>query len=192
MSSPLDDWPAYPIGPKDSIFALGVASCKFAELESIVHFMFATVFDFGLDTAIMIASKIGLEATIELTERQLPKTGWVESINDLVSYFFEGFGICFENRNHLMHSNFTWAPVPILYKTTKKGTVQIAAPSFSELRQIADDMNAFTRYGRQLANAINNQKIDADIPKFPASAFPLPDKPPLPRRLDYSPDPRAL
>jgi hypothetical protein len=154
--------------------------------------MFATVFDFdSLTTATMIASKIGLEATVELTQRQLPKVGWEESVNDLVTHFFEGFRICFENRNHLMHSNLTWAPVPILFKTTKKGTVHMASPSASELRQVADDMNAFTNYGRDLGNAINARKSGVG-PILPVSAFPLPNKPSLPRELQYSPDPRAV
>ena len=42
---------AYPTGPKDSIFAMGVASIKWAELESVLHFMFGTIFDLDLARA---------------------------------------------------------------------------------------------------------------------------------------------
>jgi hypothetical protein len=42
-------WPPYPIGPRDSIFAMGVASIKFNELESVLRFIFGTVFGLRAD-----------------------------------------------------------------------------------------------------------------------------------------------
>jgi hypothetical protein len=58
----------------------------------------------------------------------------------------------------------------VLLKTTKKGETHAAVPKLEELRQIADDINVFSEYGRQLVNAINLAFKFA--PVSPVSAFP--------------------
>jgi hypothetical protein len=190
------EWPAYTLGSHDSIFALGVASCKFAELEGAMHFIFSTIFDFGLDTGQMVAAKIGNEAALDLMQRELPRAEILKqpripaSASADVEYFIKGVALCLKNRNHLMHSNFAWHTQPVLFKTTKQGLTQIAVPTLAELRQIADDIHAYCGYGRQLGNAINNKKFTPPI--FPDAAFPWPDKPALPRELQYSSEPQAL
>ena len=60
----------------------------------------------------------------------------------------------------------------------------------TELREVADAIQVFTEYGRHIGNWINN--TFSEPPIVPVAAFPLPDKPSLPRSLDYSPDPRPL
>jgi hypothetical protein len=184
------EWPAYQTGPRDSIFALGVASTKFNELESSLRFIFGTVFDLNRDDTTMIAAKIGNEAVVILTRQKLPETGWPQQHQDDIAYFLKAFGICATNRDHLAHSAIAWiiADKTILFKTTKQGTTHMAAPTLTELRLVADDMNTYSEYGRQLGNAINNRLWQP--PVFPPSAFPWPDRPALPRSLDYSPDPR--
>jgi hypothetical protein len=194
--APAPEWPAYSLGPHDSIFALGVASSKFAELEGVMHFMFSTVFDLSLETGQRVAAKIGNEAALDLMGRELASAEILKqprvpaSAAADIEYFIKAFGLCLLNRNHLMHSNFAWHSQPILFKTTKQGLTQMAAPTFAELRQIADDIHAYCAYGRHLANCINNRKFTPPI--FPEAAFPWPDKPSLPRELQYSSEPRVL
>lgn len=185
------DWPAYPTGPRDSIFALGVISIKFAELESILIALFGNTFDFGRDEATVIAAKVGGKAVLELTAQQLAKTRWSDEAKDLMAHFITAFGICFENRNHLMHSTLAWSQHTILYKTSKQGNTIASIPKTSDLRRIADDMETYQHFGRKLCNAISNLSIDS-IPVFPVSLFPLPDKPPLPYRLNYTTGPQVL
>jgi hypothetical protein len=185
-------WPAYPVGPRDSIFAIGVASIKYTELESVLRFMFATVFDVSRDDAMMLVSKMGAAASVTLMQRKLPSIEWTDTIKEHVTHFIEAFGICSVNRNSLLHSELAWieAKETVLFKMTKKGSTDMAVPSLGELRQVADDMNTYCNYGRQLGNAINNTK--AEIPVFPVSAFPWPSKPPLPRNIPYSSGPHPV
>jgi hypothetical protein len=79
----------------------------------------------------------------------------------------------------------------ILFKTSKQGRTLGAVPTLSELRQVADDMHAYSEYGRALVNYINNAALSA-VPVYSISAFPLPDKPPSPHSLHYSSDPQYL
>ncbi|MGO8908232.1 MAG: hypothetical protein ACLQDM_02725 [Bradyrhizobium sp.] len=190
MSSTRDEWPAYQTGPRESIFAMGVVSVKFAELESILTFMFATVLGIGIDTATKIISKIGIGPCLQLTSQMLATKKWSRATVELVEYFLEGAAICTENRNHLMHSNLAWTgdEHTVLFKTTKQGNTMIAVPRPSELRRIADDINEFILYGRQLANAINN--TSEEVPIFPA--FPWPNKPRKPVALKFTSEPVTL
>lgn len=191
-----DDWPEYAVGPKDSLFALGVASSNFTGLEMVMQFIFATVLDLTIENSEMISAKMGAEATVILMRQKLGTLKWEDHIKDRVLHFLRGFDICLENRNHLMHSEISWlmgtyeTEKTFLFKRTKKGEMHVAAPRLPELRQIADSMMIFTHYGRRLGNWINNHSFDP--PTFPDAAFPLPDKPALPHSLDYSSDPQAL
>jgi hypothetical protein len=52
-----DDWPEYAVGPKDSLFAIGVASSNFTALEAVMQFIFATVLDLTIENSEMISAK---------------------------------------------------------------------------------------------------------------------------------------
>jgi hypothetical protein len=191
-----DDWPEYAVGPKDSLFAIGVASSNFTALEAVMQFIFATVLDLTIENSEMISAKIGAEATVILTRQKLATLKWEDRIEDRVQHFLRGFNICLENRNHLMHSEVSWTATvhptekTFLFKRNKKGELHMAGPKLPELRRIADSMMIFTHYGRRLGNWINNHSTDP--PTFPEDVFPLPDKPALPHSLEYSPDPQPL
>jgi hypothetical protein len=197
---PPKDWPSYPIGPKEGVFAIGVASTKFTELESILSFLFGTVFGMVRDDATMIVSKIGNEAAVALMqqkiirrpseeERDAPPTPLQEQAADHLAHFIKAFNVCLENRNHLMHSGLAWTGTigdPILFKTTKQGRTHASAPTLDELRGVADDIHRYCDYGRAIGNAINLRLSDPPI--FSGAVFPWPDKSPLPRSLRYTQD----
>jgi hypothetical protein len=188
----IDGWPSYPIGPRKSIFAMGVVSIKFAELESVIIFMLATVTGSSVDAATKIASKIGTASCQYFARQMLPRHEWSEQANELVEHFFKGVAVLTDNRNHLMHSNLAWTASEhtVLFKTSKRGNTVMAVPRLNELQQVADDMEAFISFGRQLANAINNES--SAIPIFPKSAFPWPNKPATPSALVFTPGPHPL
>jgi hypothetical protein len=191
-----DDWPEYAVGPKDSLFAIGVASSNFARLEMVMQFIFASVLDLTIQNSEMISAKIGAEATVILTRQKLATLDWAEDTKDRVRHFLRGFDICLENRNHLMHSEASWlmgtyeTDKTFLFKQTKKGEIRAASPKLPVLRNVADSMQVYIHYGRRLGNWINNHSTNP--PAFPDAVFPLPDKPALPPNLDYSPDPQPL
>jgi hypothetical protein len=192
----LQEWPQYATGPRESLFAIGVASSNFAALESVLHFMFGTLFDLGQDDYSMIASKIGTEAALILMRQKLDFLDWPQDTKDRIQHFLKGFEICLANRNHLVHSEISWlmgtheTEKTFLFKRTKKGELQMAAPRLPQLREIADTMHVYAQYGRGLGNWINNHRTEP--PTFPDAAFPLPDKPASPAILGYSSDPQPL
>lgn len=184
------EWPAFQLGPRESVFAIGVASVKFVELESVLYFLFATTFALHNDDATMIVAKAGTEAATALLRQRLPATEWDDKTRDAVAHFLKAFAICAKNRNQLMHSNLAWsADATLFFQTTKQGRTEMANPTLAELRNVAEDINTFVLYGRNLGNAINAASAVAPIP---ANAFPWPEKPTLPEPLDYSSEGRPV
>lgn len=187
------EWPAYPIGPRDSIFAVGVTATRFAELESVLRFIFGTVFQLSLDDSTILVSKMGNEAAVTLIRQKMESAPIQSFVKDHVLHFLTGFGACKDARGHLMHSGLAWAggaDYNVFYKTTKQGRTLVAAPTLEELRAVADDIVHYIDYGRMLGNAINNASEEPTI--FPASMFPWPNKPSAPAKLVFSSDPIAI
>jgi hypothetical protein len=174
--------------------ALGVASTKFVELESVLYFLFGTLFSLGRDDQIMVVAKIGDEAALTLMQQKLERLDWPPNVKELIVHFIDAFNICNENRAALAHSGVAWAGPfgrTLLFKTTKKGKAHGAAPKLAELRRVADDINRFCDYGRSLGNAIN-QRLASDPPWSPGGVFPLPHKLPSPHKLEFRAGPFAL
>lgn len=132
-------WPAYAIGPRESIVAMGVASIKFVELESVLRFLFGTIFGMSRDDTAMMTAKLGNLDITNLMQQKLPETGWDAATVDLVEHFIKAFNRCREARNHLMHSSLAWTgdTSTVLFKTTKKGETHAAVPAMEELRTVA-------------------------------------------------------
>jgi hypothetical protein len=175
------DWPSFAIGPDDSIFALGVISLKFMELETIFQFLFGAILRLDRDQTKVISAKLGTTAALELLSRdRVAETTWSEDVKDHVLHFLSAMKICADNRNHLMHSGMAWRfgdKRVVMYKRSRPGSLLALSTTLAELRQVADEMNFYCVYGRKLDNAISN----------PATAFPLPKKKPdLPVKLEYS------
>lgn len=185
------DWPPYSIGPSDSIFALGVISVKFVELESVFQFIFETILglDAEKDQGNIVFARLGTKPALQASEDCLPKTRWSDEVKDQVSHFLAAMDVCAENRNFLMHSHLAWrfGDETMLFKKSRAGNDLYLSIPLAQLRQVADEMNAYRNYGRMLANAINNTK--GDVPIFPVTAYPWPKKPDLPLKLKYLPVP---
>ena len=158
------DWPAYQIGPKDSIFALGVVSVNYARLEFAVHAMFATILGIGGALSYRLMYKISPEMRDKLMREMLPTRHWPKPVHDRASYFIEAHKICYENRNKLMHSNLISGSdqAIVLYKIGRDGRSTLTNPTLGELRQVADDMNKLFDYGLWLSESDQRRSFGSD------------------------------
>lgn len=186
--SATDSWPSYPTGDKDSIFAIGVISLKFVELEAVLIRLFATILRIPYETAQQISSRVGSSACSALTDQAAEKKrhGWSEDVQAHIEHFLKGFSVCTENRNNVAHSDIAWSSSNAevaLYKISKNGNEIMAVAELGHLHRVADDMNTYAVYGRQLANAINNHA--SETPIFDVGSLSWPDKPLPPHTLDY-------
>ena len=191
MTESLDlSWPSYDVGPRDCIFALGVVSLSYAQLEFAFSGMFKTVTGIDRNTAELLLPRIRNDIRLNLMRERLPQHGWPLDITDRVSSFLDAFDICAANRNDLMHSNvFLTADAIILYKTSNSGRTLSCNPTLKELHQIADDIHTLTDYGLVLSNVINLSLLASEN-SHPVP--PWPDAPPSSNRLQYSGDTREV
>ena len=159
-------WPRYPVGPKHSVFALGVVGINYAQLEFAVFGIFTTILSLERDVSSRLMYKLGPEMRDRPTRDRFPACEWPPEVVDLVQHFIDAHKICYENRNKLMHSNLhSLSPEAIiLIKTGRDGKATLANPPLVELQQVADDMHVYFEYGIWLSNMINwdilNSKAD--------------------------------
>jgi hypothetical protein len=188
------NWPLYQHGPRDSIFAVGMVSVNYAQLEFAVYGMFSTILALQAETATRLVYKLTPEMRDKMMREVLPTRGWPEQVTDLAQHFIEGHKVCYENRNKLAHSNLfaMSADAIILAKTGRDGRTTLANPRLDELRQVADDMKTFFQYGLHLSNMINFEIMGLK-PQAGGSWYRAwPDKPPLPIPLEYTSDPSPI
>jgi hypothetical protein len=182
-------WPAYEIGPRESVFALGVASVNYARLEFVFRLLFSTVTETPLDLTNALFMKLGNDGRTDLIERALPSRHWPEPANDYVRHFVAGFRKCAENRNHLMHSDVDErgdTSLTLLSKLNKRGVRIISITDLNELRTVADDMRAYSDFGLAVSRSIYAEIFGSALAR--ADGFvPWPSKPAEPHCLHYEP-----
>jgi hypothetical protein len=119
----MTDWPSYSIGPRESIFALGVISAKFVELESVLEFIFGTILRLDQEQSRVIFARLGCESCLKTSNDCLAETGWADDVKDQVAHFLKAVSLCADNRNWLMHSHVAWrfGEQTILFRTSRSG-----------------------------------------------------------------------
>ena len=179
------DWPAYQAGPKESIFAMGVASVNYARLEYALSTLFATVMDMDAHVSALKINEVRNNKKILASMKQgLAKTGWPDCAKEAVDYFLLGYKICADNRNLLMHSTIIGAKYAILlYKRNRSGVMTVCRPTLEDLRRTADDARTYLEYGLNLSKVIKARLDDWSLPTLP---IPWPIKPDPPQPLPYS------
>ena len=122
------NWPKYPTGAKDSIFALGVISSNYAQLEFAVYAIFTTLLGLESEVSSSLMYKTSPEMRDKLMREVLPTRNWPENVKDLVQHFIEAHKICYENRNKVAHSNLhSLSPdAIILAKVSREGRTTLA------------------------------------------------------------------
>jgi hypothetical protein len=184
----MTDNPNWPGGllKKDSILAIGVVSVNYSQLEFAMTAMFATITGCSMQFATMLMPKITNQYRTDLMDRMLETRSWADDIKARCERFIAGFRILADNRNLLMHSGMAASihEPTLLYKVTKQGNTELCQVTPQELRQIADDMTVYFRYGLHISNVINIEILGVTPQAGDFGAFP--DMPPLPIPLKYS------
>jgi hypothetical protein len=186
------DWPTYQVGPKDSIFALGVVSANCARFEFALHGMFTTILGVDGPLGARLMFKMSPEMRDRMMRELLPTKEWPENVIDLSDHFIKAHKTLYENRNKLMHSNvvsFGSQRSPLFYKTNRDGRTVLSHPTINELRRVADDMMTYFDYGLHLSNKINFDLLGMRPLEGNRFYGTWPDKPPPPIPLEYTSDP---
>ena len=176
------EWPPYAIPSKDILVALGVVSVKFNVLEMMLLVLFGVVTAIPESIRSTIFSRLNQEARIELLQVALKARKWPEPVSNRIDQFIAAFNACAASRHVLMHSAQAEGDEPHLFKFSKKGSLQSAKPTLADIRQTADDMNAWTMFAAHLLGALmRNGQEDGSF----AERIPWPDIPTQPQNLSH-------
>lgn len=187
------------MGPRDTIFALGVLALNYNRLEVAFRTLFAAVTETSMQQTTFLFPKIGNDVRLKLIAQSLGVRKLDDNITDRVKHFCSAFDTMAENRHSVMHSlNLGYAAELAgdnrtalhLYKTARSGEVWECFATLDEVRQAADDMQTYTNFCMSLSA---NVPCQFRLPhmRHPGDGFyhswPLPDKPPLPAALNFQP-----
>jgi hypothetical protein len=189
-----DDWPTYHSAPKEATYALGVIGTAYGRLEFAFGGLFANTLGLAFNFTSMLLPKITNDVRIALIEEALPQSDFDAETQDHIRHFITGFRNLVFNRNMLMHSQIIagGATASILLRTQRDGSTVGCSVTVTQLRQIADDMEAYRSYGIALGNCVGLprvMRVFAVGTPPPPELSRLPGKPALPSRLEYTSDP---
>lgn len=158
------DLPEYLPGPPDHVLMLGVISLNYGQLEAMFKHVFSAVTRMNDAQVAAIFQRIRNNTRQTVLSEVMAQTTLPDKLKERVSYFSDGYKVCAENRNDLMHSRsggvFTSASKDsrgILFKkTTNAGKEIVCAPSLTDLRCIADEIHDYMNFGFHVTGEIND------------------------------------
>jgi hypothetical protein len=189
MSLTSDPWPKDLPLPRDHVFALGVISLNYGQLEGIFQYLFAEATGIGQAQAAALFQRLPNDQRRDILGQLLPLADFPSEIKDSVAHFAAAFKICADNRHALMHSR-SGGVCPtglVLDKTTRSGGMLTCKPTLIDLQQIADSMHAFSIFGAMLLGDMQSfvtYRAKGDMAM--AARFALRDRPPLPTPLEWN------
>jgi hypothetical protein len=199
---PQNEWPAYRVGNRDYIHALGVIASVFNLLEFRFRSFFPIYTRIPSQPAYALFAKINNELRLELIRGAMNFSSHPEPIKADIRHFLAGFKICADNRNILMHSTVIYLfgpdddPCPVtsppgnqpqglaFQKSPKYDPFQINTYQLTieELRAQADTLKSFEQLFWHILK--NYEATLYQAFKFPEGAqFALPNRPVLPNPL---------
>lgn len=159
-----DKWPEYLPGPPDYILVLGVIALNYGRMENMFRYLFSTVTRMNEIQVAAIFQRMPNNIRQTVLAEVMAQTTLPDKLKERVNHFIGGFKVCAENRHDLMHSRpggtFTSRSRGIrgllFTKVSKAGKELSCAPSLTDLREVADDIHEYARFGGDVASEIRN------------------------------------
>src|SRR5215207_6437733 len=196
MADPEPIWPDYLSGPAEHYHALGVIAAMFNVLEYRFLGLFLLYQGYSDDTAWLFRRLKDNRLRMDILTRAVEARAETPEIKDAVLWFMEGFGICGDNRNVLMHSTTTTVTTDGIVDMLVFNKGKLKNPltpnrffmNLPALRRVANEMNAFSSFGYGIyQHVVGTYKGDEFSGPFPLQfGGPLPGKPAPPTELTPS------
>ncbi len=181
---------------RDHMHALGVAAANYNSLE----FVFQSLLEFYLGLEDSGASQ-HLFAQLNSNQKRsdilsrliVYKERKSQNVSESVQFFLDGFDICSENRNLLMHGRIFEATTRtqlVLQKYARKDPTKLNYMHLEvqDIRRVADDFFAYESYGAQIYLWLNARHTGGKLIWVGDGSFEpaWPRRPPPPEKLSLS------
>lgn len=179
-------WPAYDAGKHDHVHAMGVVAVNFNTLENLLLSLLHLYFNAEYALAQKLFLKLTNHGRIDTLKELVRTRESRPEVRCLIDNFLDGFVICAENRNILMHSLYLGPKYGSdnmhMAKFSAKQPVKFNTYSFQliKVRRVADDIWRFRKIGEDIYYNIRF----TDYPVAGAHYVPLPEKLAMPEKLE--------
>jgi hypothetical protein len=191
------EWPGYPVGSKNTVFAVGVIGLVYNRLEIVLRMVFEAVTEIPQTQARILFAKIQNDVRRSLIEEMIQRRSLDTCLVDRVNAFNKGFKILADNRHAVMHSHsvvYYWqvgttsddATLPLAKFSKTDGKVLSCLASVNDLRRVANEMQTYVNFGVALADNIpdifdptgrGRKTLGHALPDIPAPPTPLEFRP---------------
>ncbi|MFL9829083.1 hypothetical protein, partial [Rhodoplanes sp. SY1] len=186
-------WPDYYSPNAELAHAIGVVSINFNSIEHCVGILFEIYVTIPNVANCKLFTKLDNSSRVTLIKDCLNGSDHNQEVKNAFSFFLDGFLVCSQNRNILMHGHVVGhavAPKSIMRIVMSKrargsSTENAYHIDLSEIRRIADDTYRFVEYFFEvfifMLQSHYNEKFDYF---FRYGPFRLPNRPALPAALN--------
>lgn len=196
MNNPHKTWPDYLPLPREDMLALGVIALNFCQLENIFRALMASVARWNVHQTAALFNRLNNRERQDVIAELLPKTTIPTETKALVEHFVDGFMVCADNRNFLMHSSSggLYRDMErgicglVLERYSKQGNKLLSYPTTKGLQTVADEIHQYTTFGSFVNMEVCNyaMHLESGHPEHYRRAPPtLRRKPPAPTPLSW-------
>lgn len=146
----MTEWPSYKVADDAVVHALGVMNINYVPFETTHVLMLASVADIKQNQAAVFISRMSPTERANVIEIFFKKREWLNEASSGISHYIKAMRILTENRNTLIHGNIVdmWAvKSPGM---NREGLTTIIQSSLPAIRQVADDLHAYSGFGFML------------------------------------------
>jgi hypothetical protein len=195
----------YHPGYEKHLHALGVIAANYNHLEFALFALFYLFLDLGPATAQHLFAYLTNDKRIDILSKAVEAREKDLEVTDRILHFIQGFKICTENRNLLLHSmteGANWNVLGLAYEIKAIMTFRKSARGnptkvnylhlrLEDIRKAADQTYDFDVFGLNIYLYVDARRSGGILTdqQGRTSRPTLPEKPPLPDKLSLSDSP---
>jgi hypothetical protein len=150
----MTEWPSYKVADEAVVHALGVMNINYVRFEATHVYMLAAAANMKQNQAAVFISRMNPTERENVIKIFSKKREWPTEAYEGIAHYLKALHVLTENRNMLIHGNIVdmWAlKAPGVITMNREGMTTVIQISLPAIRQVADDLNAYSEFGYMLA-----------------------------------------
>jgi hypothetical protein len=149
-------WPTCEVADEAVVHALGAMNINYVRFERTHVWMLAATANITEEQASVFASRINPTERANFIEIFFKRGTWPDPAADAIKHYIAAMRTLTENRNAFIHGNVvtSFGSDPGIFSLNKQGLMTMFRSSLVDIRQAADDLDAYFQFGLGLANYI--------------------------------------
>jgi hypothetical protein len=181
-------WPTYEVADESVVHALGVMNINYVRFETTHVYVLSAVSNISTNQAAVFCARINPTERATILDHSFQMREWQEDARAAVETYIKGMRALTENRNTLIHSNLVDMAVgkarePAIISMGRDGRTTIFKSSLPAIRQVADDLYAYSHFGSNLSAYLATEFSPTAREAGMLALSECPASPPLPKPI---------